>query len=266
MINNVGDKIKSSRASFLLGICGLLFSGSVFGQGRTFYQLKVYHLQSQVQLERVNDYLKTAYLPAMHRAGVGKVGVFRTLKTDTGEIKIYVIIPFQSLKDLQRLNDRLSWDKAYLSAGSDYINASYDQVPYQRIETIILQAFPGSPVLATPKLSAPKSERVYELRSYEGPTEKYHASKIKMFTLGGEIGLFKRLNFNGVFYSEVISGSHMPNLMYMTTFNNMEDRDQHWKAFGSDPEWKKLSATPEYQHNVSKADITFLCPTDYSDL
>jgi hypothetical protein len=57
----------------------------------------------------------------------------------------------------------------------------------------------------------------------------------------------------------------MPNLMYMTSFENKEARDMHWKSFSADPEWKKLSALPEYQHNVSHIDITFLRPTLYSD-
>ena len=86
-----------------------------------------------------------------------------------------------------------------------------------------------------------------------------------MFNEGGEVALFKRLNFNAVFYSEVVAGSRMPNLMYMTTFENRADRDAHWKAFGDDPEWKKLSSMPEYQKNVSKIEIFFLRPTEYSD-
>jgi len=128
-----------------------------------------------------------------------------------------------------------------------------------------LHAFEKMPHPALPQLSAPKAERVYELRSYESPTEQYHISKVQMFNAGGEVSLFKRLNFNAVFYADVLAGSHMPNLMYMTTFNSKADRDAHWKTFGSDPEWKALSAKPEYQHNVSKAEITFLHPTDYSD-
>jgi hypothetical protein len=57
----------------------------------------------------------------------------------------------------------------------------------------------------------------------------------------------------------------MPNLMYMTTFNSKEEREKHWAAFSNDTYWKTLSAKAEYQHNVSKADIFFLFPTDYSD-
>ena len=57
----------------------------------------------------------------------------------------------------------------------------------------------------------------------------------------------------------------MPNLMYMTSFENKTDRDAHWKTFSNDSAWKKLSAMPEYQNNVSHIDIRFLYPTDYSD-
>ena len=87
-----------------------------------------------------------------------------------------------------------------------------------------------------------------------------------MFNEGGEVTLFKRLGFNAVFYGEVLSGSRMPNLMYMTTFENQASRDEHWKAFSNDPEWKKLSSMPEYQNNVSKINIYFVYPTEYSDI
>jgi hypothetical protein len=52
----------------------------------------------------------------------------------------------------------------------------------------------------------------------------------------------------------------------MTSFENKMARDDHWKTFGSDPVWKILSAKPEYKNNVSKIDIIFLTPTEYSDL
>ena len=53
--------------------------------------------------------------------------------------------------------------------------------------------------------------------------------------------------------------------MYMTTFENIADREAHWKTFGEDAEWKTLSAKPEYQHNVSKIDVILMHPTAYSD-
>ena len=87
-----------------------------------------------------------------------------------------------------------------------------------------------------------------------------------MFNEGGEIALFKSLDFNALFYAEVISGSTMPNLMYMTTFADMAAHDAHWNAFKNSPEWKKLSALPEYKNTVSKNVTLLLHPTEYSDL
>ncbi|MEP1017429.1 NIPSNAP family protein, partial [Maribacter dokdonensis] len=76
---------------------------------------------------------------------------------------------------------------------------------------------------------------------------------------------FENLGFNAVFYADVISGDKMPNLMYMTTFNNMKERDALWKNFGSSDKWKEISVLDKYQNTVSHADIHLLYPTEYSD-
>lgn len=232
---------------------------------RIFFQLKIYKLKTSQQEERVDKYLKEAYLPALHRAGIKSVGVFKPIKKDSLEQLVYVLVPFKSLDQFMKLDAVIAKDKQYLLAGTDYIDAKHTNSPFQRIESILLQAFTDMPGLGTPKLTSTKSDRVYELRSYEGHTEKIYVNKVEMFNKGGEIKLFNRLGFNAVFYGEVLSGSTMPNLMYMTTFNNMKERDEHWKAFVDDAEWKKLSSMPEYRNNVSRNDTRLLRPTEYSD-
>jgi len=232
---------------------------------RNYYQLKIYHYKMQMQESKIEHYLQQAYIPALHRAGVKGVGVFKPVtQQDTAKL-IYVFTPFSSLDKLAGINEKLQEDTQYLTDGKDYIDADYKDAPYTRMETIVLQAFPGMPAPAVPNLTAAKADRVYELRSYESATEKYNFNKVRMFNVGDEIGLFKRLGFNAVFYSEVIAGSHMPNLMYMTTFNSKEDRDKHWEAFGNDAQWKTLTAKAEFKNNVSHADIIFLHPAEYSD-
>jgi hypothetical protein len=57
----------------------------------------------------------------------------------------------------------------------------------------------------------------------------------------------------------------MPNLMYMTSFENMADREAHWQTFRDDSEWKQLSAKQEYKNNVSRNETILTHPTDYSD-
>jgi NIPSNAP len=237
------------------------------GPARQYYRLSVYHFKDAAQEKMLDAYFAGALLPALHRMKIVSAGVFKALANDTApDKKFYVLIPFNSVADIQKLNLELQKDKNYQAAGQEYLNAVYSAPAYTRIETIILYAFPLAPRLQLPELKAAKNERVYELRSYESATEKVFQNKVKMFNDGDEIGLFKRLGFNAVFYSEVIAGPRMPNLMYMTTFENMADRESHWKAFSNDTQWKTLTGLPEYQNNVQHADIIFLRPTDYSDI
>ncbi|MEP7374973.1 MAG: NIPSNAP family protein [Chitinophagaceae bacterium] len=258
----------SFKSLFLIVGWSLLSSWSQGGKpAREFYQFTVYHYSNADQEKMLDNYLQNALLPALHRMSIKNVGVFKAIANDTAVSKtLYVLLPIKSLEMLTKIPAKLNADSDYQSKGAEYINAVYTASSYTRMETIVLQAFPLAPQLQVPALKAEKKDRVYELRSYESATEKIFKNKVQMFNEGDEIGLFKRLNFNAVFYSEVIAGDKMPNLMYMTSFENMADRDAHWKSFVDAPDWKKLSAMPEYQHNVSHIDITFLRPADYSDL
>jgi hypothetical protein len=252
---------------FLMFLLVASIPGQLFSQkGREWYELKIYTLNKPGQEKTVDQFLKDSYLPALHRLGLNNIGVFKPVETDSAfGKKIYVLIPYPSVQKFTELSANLNNDKQYLSQGKDYLEATHDNSPFNRLQSILMLSFSKHPILQKPKLTGNRSERIYELRSYEGPTEKRNENKIKMFNDGDEIGLFATLNFNAVFYGEVMAGSRMPNLMYMTTFDNQASRDEHWKAFVAHPQWEKLKTSPEYQNNVSKADIMLLRPTEYSD-
>jgi len=260
-------EMKRKIVSFLLLFLTVIVTISFAQKGKQeFYEIKIYTLRDRSQQSRVDAYLKDAYIPAMHRAGIKSIGVFVPVESDTTSGKrIYVLTPYSSLDQFTKLTVGVLSDPDYLTSGRDYIDAVYTNAPYARIESMLLRAFSGMPSIGLPVLATPRSERIYELRSYESPTEKIHVNKVKMFNDGDEVGLFKRLGFNAVFYGDVISGSHMPNLMYMTTFANRASRDEHWKSFSDDSQWKNLKAMEEYQNNVSKNTIYFLHPVEYSD-
>lgn len=251
----------------LLIFCGMSLAAVSVAPKREYYEIRTYYFKEKSQEEKVDKFLKEAYLPALHRAGIAKVGVFKPVESDsTNGKRIYLLIPYASMDHFTKLPEALQKDKQFEAAGKEYLEALYDNPPFTRIQSVLLQAFTGQPQLEVPKLTSPVNDRVYELRSYESHTEKIHKNKVQMFNAGDEVGLFKRLGFNAVFYAEVLSGSRMPNLMYMTSFENKASREEHWNAFREDAQWKKLSAMPEYQHNVSKIDIFFLRPTEYSDI
>lgn len=231
-----------------------------------YIELKVYHATNAAQLAAIDQYLQASLLPLLTEAGFERVGVFKAIDNDTATDKrMYVLIPFPSLSQLNQLTAIATTSLGDSARAPDYTKAVYDRPPFSRMETILLWAFTGMPTVKASAVQGDVNDRVYELRSYESATEALHLNKVRMFN-SGEVDLFQRLDFNAVFYGQVLAGSHMPSLMYMTTFANKALRDEHWKAFGNDPQWKQLSADPQYQNNVSHIDITFLRPTAYSKL
>ncbi|MEO6151176.1 MAG: NIPSNAP family containing protein, partial [Mucilaginibacter sp.] len=143
-----------------------------------YYQLKIYHYKTSAQQTVLHSYLQNAYLPALHRNGIKLAGVFNTQAQDTLDKKVYVLIPFNNWNDIQNLDVKLLKDKKYAADAGAYTDALYTAAPYARFEVIILKTFTGMLQPAVPAIPGQKSERVYELRSYESPTEKYHIDKV----------------------------------------------------------------------------------------
>ncbi|MCE7058096.1 NIPSNAP family protein [Algoriphagus sp. AGSA1] len=258
-------KVKKLISLGAIALC-FLMGTNLMAQKRDFYELRTYHIENAEQEAILDDYLANAFIPAAHKHGIAKVGVFKPIDSQPNAGKaVYLFLPFKSLDQYVDLEAKLAKDQAYQTAGDAYINASHTKPPYKRIETSLLQAMSGQPKFAESKLTNAKKDRVYELRSYEAATERLYKQKVKMFN-SGEMDIFEKLNCSPIFYGETIAGANMPNLVYMTTHENMEIRNEHWKQFGADPDWAGMKDLPEYANTVSRNDTKLLYPTEYSDL
>ena len=247
-------------------LCFFLIATDAFGQGREYYEIKTYYLNTDEQVAMVDEYLENAYIPSAHKLGFENIGVFKPIGIDTMTTKkIIVLTSSNSLESLMHLADVLSNDEMHQRMSESYWFAPHDEPAYLRIETTIGHAFKMMPKMQTPSFATPREDQVFELRSYEGAGEKLYRKKVEMFNEGGEVAIFEDLEFNAVFYAEVIAGSRQPNLIYMTSFEDMESRNEHWDAFRAAPAWKELSGKEEYKNTVSHADIYLLFPTEYSD-
>src|SRR5689334_4029920 len=120
---------------------------------QNYYQLKIYHLKNKTQETQLDNYLQNAYVPALHRAGVKQVGVFKLIEIDTVDLRMYVFIPYSKFEQVESVTKKLQADAQYAEAGKDFILAPYNNAPYVRIESILLRAFPGMPEPAAPKLT-----------------------------------------------------------------------------------------------------------------
>ena len=233
---------------------------------REYYMIQVYHCTSQKQINTIDAFMKSVYLPHLHSVGISKVGVFEPVDNDTAADKrLMVWIPLKSINEIDKLDNIIEQLDPMGNNPLIHLEHGDSSLPYSRIETTIAKAFKNQPQFSTKSDLVKSSARIYEFRSYEGPTEDMYLRKVHMFNEGKEIELFNKLNFNAIFYAKVIAGNRMPNLVYMTSFDNMDDRNAHWKIFGEDPTWKIISNLPQYLKTISKADIILMTAKDYAD-
>jgi hypothetical protein len=228
-----------------------------------FYELRVYTFKNETQQKIVEDYFQQAAIPALNRLGSKNIGIF-TEHEPKEQTKLYAIIPYNSVEDFLKVTDKLATDSTYLKAGASYLQAPATAPAYERIESSFMKAFTGLPKIQVPE----KKPRIFELRRYESHSEMAGKKKIEMFNEAGEITIFKRVGLTPVFFGETIIGTLRPNLTYMLTFDDMEERNKNWKVFGSDPEWKKISGMAEYANAkiVSRITNTFLVPAAFSQI
>jgi hypothetical protein len=243
------------------------FSGNAQKAKQEYYLLKVYHCTNLQQVAHVEDYVGNKMKPFLKKQGIPVVGIYLPLANDTAQDKkLMVWLPLRDLNLLGKIEDAFGSIDPFGSDPLIHLDSFQNNAPYSRIESTLASAFKRHPRYSAKKSFERSADNIYEYRSYESATEDLHLRKVEMFNEGGEIELFRRLDFNAIFYSRAIVGPRMPNLVYMTSFKNMEERNSHWKAFGSDPKWKEISPMPKYANSVSRNETILMKASKYSDL
>jgi hypothetical protein len=233
---------------------------------REYYELRRYHLRRGPKQKVFDDYLRQAWFPAMGRLGIGPIGAFQ-VAVGPDSPSVYLLIPYQSLEGFGSVMARLRDDAEYKKAASEAAEAPAADPVYQRVESSLLVAFSGMPKLEVPAQTKDSKPRLFELRIYESHNKRANLKKIEMFN-EGEIAIFRRTGLTPVFFGETLIGSRLPNLTYLLVFDDPAGRDQAWRRFGGDPEWRKLSSTAGYTDPEIVTDITnvLLRPTAYSQI
>ena len=249
--------LAASVAASAFGIAGNVGAeAGGMASNREFYQIRRYSLLSGPQTKLTESYFSDALIPAVGRVGMGPVGAFRV---DIGpETPVYyVLIPGASLQALAELDLRLVDDAAFLKAADPFWNATAAAPAFQRVESSLLAAFAGWPKLTPPASAATKGKRIFQLRTYESPSNGDHVRKVEMFH-SGEFEIFLKAGFHPVFFGDTLIGSRMPNLTYMLSFADQAELDAKWNLFRDDPDWKKLSTSPRFASDQIVTNITNL--------
>jgi NIPSNAP len=221
-------------------------------------ELRRYQLRNNGdnQRQRTTDFLRDQ-AAALQRAGAGPIGAF---VSSIGPNTPFVLTaaPYASLAAMEQVQDKLAADSVYQKALEAF--NTQPGLNYVRMESSLLRAFEGYPSVVPPPNDGKRAGRLFEVRTYESNNTSTLRKKIKMFN-DGEIGAFQRAGGQPVFFGETLIGANQPNLTYMLSYDDLAGRDKVWKAFGADPEWQKLRATPglsdaEIVSNISNYLVT----------
>jgi hypothetical protein len=262
---NSSRKLASARASDL-DSASQSAGAAPNDKTRLYYELRRYQLSDGPQKKICDNFFQTALIPAVNRQGIKPVGVF-TLTIGPETPAMYVLLPSASLDTLVNLESRLAVDTQYMSAGTPFLSAPAVAPAFNRLESQLMIAFEKIPSITLPAATASNAARVFELRTYESPSDLDHKRKVEMMQ-SGEEAIFAKAGFTQVFYGDSLVGPRLPNLTYMLSFESLAVRDQHWSAFANAPEWKAMQANPRYafENIVSNITNVILTPTPYSQI
>ncbi|MGN6546961.1 MAG: NIPSNAP family protein [Aureliella sp.] len=243
---------------------------SQFGYGeesvkRQVMEMRTYTFKDPSGVETFDKYAQTALIPALNRAGIQPVGAFSLAAVQPAVAgaptdpnakiiappKVMLLLPAASADVIAAANAKVAADEEYQKAAADYLNIPATQPIIDRISSELLVAFNAWPEVKVPKQKKNDLPRLFELRTYESPTEHLGNLKVEMFN-SGEVPIFLDCGIQPVFMGQAVVGSLMPNLTYMTVYDDASALTDAWKRFSEHPEWKKLREVKKYEGTVSK--------------
>jgi NIPSNAP len=231
-----------------------------------YYSLTEYQGIDPTRLSEFDAYFEKALIPGLKQQGIENVGVLnRTKLHEDGTTSLFLLIPLANPSQLPNLIEQLSKDSAFLNNAKDYLETDYKKPIYARARSELLLAFDCFPKLHVPSQKATGKDRLFELRVYESPNELMGHLKVEMFN-SGELPIFTDCGIQPVFMGQALVGDKLPNLTYMTVYDNSEQRDECWKRFQKHPDWQVLKAEKKYEGTVSKIHKIDLVPRPYSQL
>ena len=267
------------RRTFLAGTASVagttLLGGVAEAQGggkggKQILELRRYTFASDAKRAAYEAFCESGLIPALNRAGIKPVGVFRMTKADNPQAtfagdtspELFVLLPHNSAESVGGLDAKLAADSAYGTALAGLGETPKDPA-YARYESSLLLSLDQCPRVETP---ATGPSRVLQLRIYESATAERGRLKVRMFNEGGEIRIFRDAGVAPVFFGQALTGTKLPNITYMVGFENPEALTAGWAKFGKHPDWAKLKDDPTYKDTVSNITNLILRPAGGSQI
>jgi hypothetical protein len=170
------------------------------------------------------------------------------------------IMEFESLDQWRSVQRSLASSASYQQGFLEWETGA--EPPYESYSERLLAATDFNPGLSS---HGNGSARVFEYRMYHSPAYRQLQALNERFA-GPEIAIFHRTGVKPILYTNALSGDALPNLTYLTPFENLNAREKAGAAFTTDPEWLKLRAesVEKYGQISSVMHISLWKPAAYS--
>ena len=229
----------------------------------SYFEFFYIHLQNGSQTARMAKWLETRLLPICQKHGFGPMGFF-TVAVGVNLPTTVILFSYPSLSEMEAQWGKLDSDSDYAAAVEE---VEKDEPAFHRVESVLLRStFFCPPLVATPAGEPP--HKLYELRTYESPTNRQLGYLHDRFGKAGEIDVFHRSGIHPVLYADTVFGLNQPNMAYLIPFESEAHREKAWATFGSDPDWVRIRDESVRHGGEIVRNITnmFLSPMGFSML
>jgi len=222
---------------------------------KQIYEWRIYTLTGEGTA--LDDYFKDALIPAYNRLNIS-VGAFKLYEQAEKEQR-YLLFVYPCLQTYNMVRQKVWNDAEFQRIAKPFFETSAPNPVYSDFQTYICEAFDKMPEMRIPD----KNRTLFQYRNYYSPNEEANKRKIKMFNTE-EIDLFDKVGVNSVCYGEILSGTRMPALIYLTWYMDEDAYNKAWDAFRADPDWDRMRVKPEYSNTATNNQIILLAPMPYS--
>jgi hypothetical protein len=222
---------------------------------KQIYEWRIYTLTGDGAV--LDDFFKETLIPAYNRCKI-PVGAFSLYGQEEKEQR-YLLFVYPDLQTYNEVRQAVWNDKDFLDAAGPFFETTAPNPVYSVYETYLCEAFDKMPEMRMPD----KSRSLFEYRCYHSPNEDANLRKIKMFN-AEEIDLFDKVGIHSVCYGEILAGTHMPALIYLTWHQDEATRTSAWDAFRDHPDWARMKNDPAYQYTATNNQVQLLSPMGYS--
>lgn len=225
-------------------------------EGKEIYEWRIYTLHENGAAV-LDDFFGNVLIPAYNRLNVS-AGAFSLYNPGDAELR-YLLFVYPDMESYLKTKQEIWKDKVFRKAAQSFYDETAPNPAYKAFESLLCVAFDEMPKMRTPD----KNRTLFEVRHYRSPNEEANQRKIDMFNKG-EIAVFDKVGINSVCYGEVLAGTRMPSLIYLTWYKDEPARTEAWQAFRDDSDWIRMKEMKEYVYTATDNKNVLLSPMPYS--